>query len=760
MIDYKHKDLFWDSSITKQVTITCGNVSLTNDDLYNQEMTLEESLCSEQELRFGCCEASVLKFKVFDIFSPISGNWLDIKMVVNGNQNEPFSIGKYKVDSDKVTSDRRYREVTAYDAMYDIINASAINWYNTILPNKDSKVTMKQFRTSFAEYFGLQQQEITLANDDMVVEKTIQVEEDVNIDNGTEQVSILKDSSLSGLKVITSICEINGCFGHIGRDGKLHYIYLQPNIQGLYPANDLFPDHAPEYLPQAKTGHLYPQGPKSNRYEKDRYIKCDYEKDLITKTIDRLQIRQEENDIGAVWPDGEVNPEDNCYIIQDNFLVYGKSTEELKIIAKNIYEKINEVVYQPFSCDAVGNPCLEVGDSVRFQTKYDIVESYILKRTLKGIQALRDSLGADGVEKYEERVNGSQSSILQLKGKTNTLIRNVDETRSEIKDVEKGLSTRIEQTIKSISMSVSNDKTGKTAEVKLLITDEGGTQYEVKADKIDLTGLVSFTNLETGGQTIINGNNITTGTINCDLLNGGTILGQIIKGGEVTGATIKALEGLYLQYTNNDTRPPISGEYVFAETGYDSGGYGGISNGSFLNIKSPNGTVMIAGVMSLPEETNNSLDFVNAVNFPCPVIIDTAHIGHAYISSLQQTYKFSDEIGEIQNEGEGKPVQNCWININVRKSGAFTTVYGTYHVYNHGAGAFKEIIIGNFTELSDLFLPEYENVRTVGVLGRRTFIFVLTTDGRFTARNASDLPVSSDTEISSIKFRFDFFKWN
>jgi len=261
MIDYKYKDLFLDNSIPKQVTISFDNVVLTNEDLYNQEMTLEENLCSEEELRFGSCESSILSFKISDVFSPMAGKWLDVKMTIDKNTDSPFLIGKYKVNSDKLSGDKSYREIVAYDAMYDIINSSAIKWYNTILPHKDSKVTMKQFRTSFIHYFGLEQEEVELINDGMIIKKTIQVEEDIE----TDQVSVLNESALSGLDVIKAICEINGCFGHIGRDGKFHYIYLKQNIQGLYPANNLFPDHAPDYLPQTKTGHLYPQDPKSNR---------------------------------------------------------------------------------------------------------------------------------------------------------------------------------------------------------------------------------------------------------------------------------------------------------------------------------------------------------------------------------------------------------------------------------------------------------------------------------------------------------------
>lgn len=606
MIDYKHFDSFLENSIPKQVVISSGSTVLTNEDLYNQEMELEESLCSEEELRFGCCEASSLKFKISDIFSPMMGKWLSTKMIVNKDVNSPLSIGRYKVNSDKPSADRRYREIVAYDAMYDIINSSAISWYNTVLPNKDSKVTMRQFRTSFINHFGLEQEEITLANDGMIVEKTIEVGEGTEIDNETEQVSILKESSLSGKDVITAICEINGCFGHIGRDGKFHYIYLPQDTGGLYPSGNLFPDHAPEHLAQSKTGHLYPQSPNSYRIDRSKYIECDFE-NFFTKRITKLQIRNGENEIGKIYPGGKPSQEDNCYIIEDNFLVYGKTDVQLEEIAKNIFEKITDITYIPFNCDAIGNPCLEVGDAIRIPTEYSIVESYILNRTIKGIQSLRDVIGASGTEKYKEKVNGVQSSIIQLKGKTNTLVRNVEETRLEmadmgeglsnaititakdirgelqdtanglsntitatagevraelqdtkdglesqitlsagelreelkdtkeglettisktasginetIKDTKEGLETKISKTVKGIEMSVSNDKTGKTAEVKLLITDEGGTEYEVTADKIDFTGLVSFSNLESPGQTIINGGNIQTESIDSSKIN-------------------------------------------------------------------------------------------------------------------------------------------------------------------------------------------------------------------------------------------------
>lgn len=431
MVEYKYSDLFWKDSIDKQVKIAYDGGIITNEDLYSEEFELGESLCSESELRFGCCEAGVLKFKVANIFQPLKDKYLTVTETINGNTDAPFEFGRYKVYSDKPTADRRYREITAYDAMYDIINAEVSDWYNVLLPDKTSAVTMKQFRTSFISHFGLEQEEIDLVNDSMVVEKTIE------------------PSELSGKDVITAICEINGCFGHIGRNGKFKYVFLPKYIQGLWPANDLYP-----------ADNLYPRNPNTERIGSFLYINCEYE-DYVTQNITKIQIRQKENDIGAIVGTGN-----NCYIVEDNFLVYGKSAEDLEDIAGNMFSIISDVSYRPFSAECKGNPCLEVGDAVRLATRYEIIESYVLKRTLKGIQALRDNYEATGEEYRSTQVNSVHKSIIQLKGKTNVLTRTIEETNSKIADVASGLSSEIKQTATDIRAEVKNTVDGLSSSIE------------------------------------------------------------------------------------------------------------------------------------------------------------------------------------------------------------------------------------------------------------------------------------------------------
>lgn len=447
MVNSELFELFPKHFIDKQVEITYSGGTITNTELFSESMELTESLSSESELRFGSCEASRIKFKIANVFLPMFGQEISVQMKLEDHHDTPFQIGRYKVTSDTPTADRRWRDIIAYDAMQEILDADVAAWYNKVLPDMESQTTMREFRKSFLEHFSVDEADPgqELVNDDMTVQRTIEPDQ------------------MSGKDVITAICEINGCFGHINREGKFAYIYLPQYIQGLYPANDLYPDHAPDYLPyQQETGHLYPQDPKGNVLgRKGSYISCKYE-DFITKEIKRLQIRKEENDIGVIINEDK---EGNTYIIQNNFLVYGKGTEELKKIAEKIFSKISGIIYRPYNAEVQGNPCFEVGDPIRLSTKYEIVESYVFERTLKGIQALRDSFSANGTETYGENLNTTHNSIVELRGKSNVLTRTIEETKSDLRDTEQNLRSTITQTASEIRSEVEKADEGLSSRI-------------------------------------------------------------------------------------------------------------------------------------------------------------------------------------------------------------------------------------------------------------------------------------------------------
>lgn len=499
MSNYTYADLFDKSASKKEITIETEDksVKITNSEIHFEQFELKEILCDDDYLTFGQCNASQLKFKISNVFTSMIGKQINVSAVINGHTDTPFVFGKYRVISDKPTDDKRYRNVTAYDAIYDIGEAEVSSWYNGLkFPLK-----LKQFRDSFFAYFGVEQVETTLPNDNMEVAETI------------------KPSELSGQTVMEAICSINGCFGHINHDGKFEYVFLKEMISGLYPRKGLYPQKG-----------LYPRkGSEKEKVTGGKYKSVKYE-DFVCQKVTKVQIRQSENDIGAVYPDTEITENDNSYILQDNFLVYGMGADALETVAKNLYEVIKVVKYRPYNCEKIGNPCLSLGEAVNVYTAKEIIESYVLSRTYKGIQQPKDTISASGKSpKYSKQVNGINKSIIQLRGKTNELERNVEETRSEIKDVESGLDTKITQNAGKIEAEAKR-ATDTEVELAAAISLQAD-QIKLKVSKGDVSSQLSIES----GQVSISGNRFVLDSTNFSITADGKVTAKSI---DITGGTI------------------------------------------------------------------------------------------------------------------------------------------------------------------------------------------------------------------------------
>lgn len=487
MSNYTYADLFDKSASKKEITIETEDksVKITNSEIHFEQFELKEILCDDDYLTFGQCNASQLKFKISNVFTSMIGKQINVSAVINGHTDTPFIFGKYRVVSDKPTDDKRCRNVTAYDVIYNIGESEVSSWYNGL----KFPLTLKQFRDSFFSYFGVEQVAITLPNDSMEVAETI------------------KPSELSGQTVMEAICSINGCFGHINHDGKFEYVFLKEIISGLYPQKVLYPQKG-----------LYPRkGSEKEKVTGGKYKSVKYE-DFVCQKVTKVQIRQSENDIGAVYPDTEITENDNSYILQDNFLVYGMGADALETVARNLYEVIKVVKYRPYNCEKIGNPCLSLGEAVNVYTAKEIIESYVLSRTYKGIQQPTDTISASGKSpKYSEQVNGINKSIIQLRGKTNELERTVEETRSEIKDVESGLDTKITQNAGKIEAEAKR-ATDTEVELAAAISLQAD-QIKLKVSKGDVSSQLSVES----GQVSISGNRFVLEADNCSISADGTI---------------------------------------------------------------------------------------------------------------------------------------------------------------------------------------------------------------------------------------------
>lgn len=430
MINSSLKEKYWDSATDKQMVISVvgTNQKIDNSMLEIGTFSLEESLCSESELKFGACEANCVKFTARNTAGSIIGKTISIEETIDGDSENPMPYGVFKVASDVPTADRTKRQITAYDAMYDIINTDVKSWYAGL----SFPMTLKQFRNSFFAHLGIAQVETSLVNDSMTVNKTIMATQT------DDSSAVTEESAISGKTVITAICEINGCFGNINREGKFEYVFLKAITSALYPAEDLFP-----------SDNLFPSDANTESMT-GHYITFDYE-DFKSKAITQLEIKTSEDNAGAI-----VGTAGNNYSITGNFLVSDKTGAELEQIANNLLTVMKQAAYTPIkSCTCVGNPCLTLGEPIRFNTTREIVETYLLQRTLTGVQSKRDSISAQGTQTHSAKVNSIRDTIESVQRRTSKLERNADHLQSTYEDLEEQTNTKFEQTTKSISAEVN-----------------------------------------------------------------------------------------------------------------------------------------------------------------------------------------------------------------------------------------------------------------------------------------------------------------
>lgn len=484
MINSSLKEKYWDSGTDKQMVISIvgTNQKIDNSMLEIGTFALEESLCSESELKFGACEANCVKFTARNTAGNIIGKTISIEETIDGDSENPMPYGVFKVASDVPTADRTKRQITAYDAMYDIINRDVKSWYAGL----SFPMTLKQFRDSFFAHLGIEQAVATLPNDSMTVNKTL-------VATQTDDSSVVtEESAISGKTVVTAICEINGCFGNINRNGKFEYVFLKAITSALYPAEDLFP--ADNVFPsdantESMTGH---------------YITFDYE-DFQSKAITQLEIKTSEDNAGAI-----VGTAGNNYSITGNFLVSDKTGAELEQIANNLLPVMKQAVYTPIkSCTCVGNPCLTLGEPIRFNTTREIVETYLLQRTLTGVQSKRDSISAQGTQTHSAKVNSIRDAIESVERRTGKLERNADHLLSTYEDLEQQTSSKFEQTAKSISAEVNRAQKAEgqlDASLELKLgrdeNDQVVSMINASADQIMLRGnrlIIESNNFQLGG---------------------------------------------------------------------------------------------------------------------------------------------------------------------------------------------------------------------------------------------------------------------
>lgn len=456
----EQKAMFYSSGYYKGYRMVFDDINLTidNEIIHQESVTITQSICSDEELSLGGCIASSIEFEVSEVMDKdVSGLEFKCYMDVEdaeGNTVLTIPMGVYRVDSAKCVDDKDYKKIIAYDALYDA-SEDVSEFYNNIFAEK-KEVSYAELRLKILNHFGIDFVGRNYINDDETAKKTLSPQ-----------------GNLTGVMILKCICEANGAFGYIDRNGKFAEAIAR-EAAGLFPEEDLYPAE-----------DLYPESGANVQYvgaetDKAQYINTKFE-EYETMPITCVTIKSSADDIGVASSDDESNP----YIISSNFLFYGKTQEELKSIGKGIQSVLSGFVYRPNETTLEGLPYMDVGDWYSLVKNRDGVVSPILSRTLTGVQGLRDTFSSKG-NKVRANEQTTRDELIQNMGKSLEIQKSIDGLSVDVIDLGKKEQSHFEQTSNTIVLKV--DKNGRMVEVGLGVNaDDGKNYFTVTSDNISLT---------------------------------------------------------------------------------------------------------------------------------------------------------------------------------------------------------------------------------------------------------------------------------
>jgi len=389
-------------SVQKTLVLTFPELSLTipTSEVYAESMNLYESILENTSIEFVGCISSKFEVQIRNNATyqkVLKGKRIEATIYTEGTEDEPIPLFKGIVDEAKKETGKNFIKITAYDILYKCGQVEVANWYN----NLHFPITLGALRRSLLSYIHLPYVESTLPNDSVVINKQYE------------------PKTLQSLVVLKSLCQINGCFGIVNRDGLFEFRYLKQTVNALYPSLALFPSY-----------DIFPGGSSESPYRNSEimgYYRLVEYQDFEVKPVDKVTIRESETDTGVTYGSGE-----NNYIIQANMFAYKLSTQVLKNIAREIYMKVQNITYYPYLSTNNGLPYAECGvDAVSFyyldaQQATQSMDFYIFNRKLTGIQALKDNFESKGEEYQNEFITDINARLQTIQTKQDTSSKDYD----------------------------------------------------------------------------------------------------------------------------------------------------------------------------------------------------------------------------------------------------------------------------------------------------------------------------------------------
>jgi hypothetical protein len=233
---------------------------------------------------------------------------------------------------------------------------------------------------------------------------TIPIYPDIRVNYGQALAKnfLLKCLSLNMRELLEGNIEVFGCFGRMGRNGKLQLLSIADiEIDGLFPNHDVFPNNAlypTPYTPiSIDTSALA-------IVEENCMIDLWYEEYAVKFggiTLDYMSseiLDEDDNPTEAtyvsIWNDAD---DAIIYDLSNNTFIKALTCTEaqIKSLIDPLVQALKRIEFYPHDMKCVGLPYIEAGDWVFASYHGNRILGLILSRTLDGIQVMRDKMKSD-----------------------------------------------------------------------------------------------------------------------------------------------------------------------------------------------------------------------------------------------------------------------------------------------------------------------------------------------------------------------------
>jgi hypothetical protein len=398
-------------------------------------MVLEQTLCSSRDLNPGECNASSFEVLVSGV-SDATGQDIVVTMEVDG-YSTPVPLFTGVVESATLQSDRTSRKIIAYDRLYYLKNEDMTDWFKAQFPT----TTKTEYKGTWAAsgrylssdvvvYSGTYYRYLCTESETVVVNNATVYVADALV--GMNPVAILADQELAqyiqtvenydpneygtitlktlrdelldeaGLTyasvslpndnlivtytgsvtfqaLINAICQLEGCFGHIGGGGTFEYVTLTATED--YTGNVRSESTYSEYSTLTPTG--------------------------ITALSSDGVARGHYGSSGNEW-------------IFSNPLITEANGQTA---VGNLASSLTKFVYVPANVEAIFSlPCW-VGTKISFGS----ISTYILSQRFTGAQLIRQSMSSQGARK-RDNTQTIYDTVSYLQAQTEKIQKIVEQT--------------------------------------------------------------------------------------------------------------------------------------------------------------------------------------------------------------------------------------------------------------------------------------------------------------------------------------------